>query len=385
MHYHHNYNHFLHFFYEHKTMAELYLVIGLRSLAISMIALFLPMYFFLLRNSFEDVLIFYFALFLAVGIVFPIANFIASKVGNVHMALISAPLGILFYVLIYFSNPLSIGIFALGLLYGAFEAFFWAFFHGEFSYISDKKVVSKEVSGWRAVSFFFTLMGPVLGGAIISFYGFHSLFLVVALVLIASPIPLIFSKDIKIAPRFSSKEIFSKKHLKMAPAFIGHGAAGIATTITWPLFIYFLVPDFLEIGTMSLIINLVSVIVVLFIGSKVVKYGKVRLIRLGGLLFAISILLRTFVATGGQALLAWSFGALTFPIVAIPSESITYSRAKKENMAELFTFREWMLNVGRMSMLIAVFWMVNVFPLEQALTYSFILCGAVSTLISTMK
>ena len=385
MHPHHNYHYFLHFFYEHKAMTELYLVIGLRSLAISMIALFLPMYFFLLRNSFEDVLIFYFAFFLAAGICFPIASFIASKVGNVHMDLISAPLGILFYMLIYFSNPLAIGIFVLGLLYGAFEAFFWVFFHGEFSYISDKKMLSKQVSGWRAVSFLFTLMGPVLGGAIISFYGFHTLFLTVALVLIASPIPLLFSKDIKIAPRFSPKEIFSKKHLKMAPAFIGYGAAGVATTITWPLFIYFIVPDFLEIGTLSLIINLVSVIVVLFIGSKVVKYGKIRLIRIGGLLFSISILLRAFVVTSGQVLFAWSFGALTFPIVAIPTESLTYSRSKKENMAELFTFREWMLNVGRFIMLAVIFWMALVFPLEQALTYSFILGGSISTLISTLK
>ena len=385
MHLHQEHHHFLQFFFEHRKLTELYTVIGIRSLAVSMIAIFLPIYIYLLRNSVFDVLTFYFYLFVTVIVLFPVADFIASKIGNVHMDLVSAPFGIAFYLSIYFFDPIMIGIPILGILHGAFDTFFWAFFHGEFSFISDKNLISREVSGWRAFSFFVGLFGPFTGGIIISLFGFELLFVVVAFLLILSPLPLLFSKDIKIKSQMKMKEIFSVKHLKMAPAYIGHGASSVACTIVWPLFIYFIIPDFFQIGSMSLIINSVSAIVALIVGVKVVKWGKIKLIRIGGVMFAVSIVLRAFVSTTVMALGAWSLGALSFPIVSIPTESLNYAMSKRENMMELFTFREWMLGVGRLTTLGVVAFFLLTFPLQLALQFTFVYAVTITLLMATMK
>jgi hypothetical protein len=215
-----NYPQVKQFFYEHKRLSELYVVLSIRGLAIAMIALFLPIYVYLLRNSIFDVLEFYFWIYLSVMVLFPIADYIASKIGNAHMDLLSAPFGIAFYLLIYFFNPLVVGLPLLGILYGFFEAFFWAFFHGEFSFVSDEKLVENEVSVWRAVHLAVGLLGPFVGGIIITVFGFHVLFMVVVGLLLVSPLPLLLSVETKINSQMNLKEIFSKKYLRIAPGYI---------------------------------------------------------------------------------------------------------------------------------------------------------------------
>jgi hypothetical protein len=151
------------------------------------------------------------------------------------------------------------------------------------------------------------------------------------------------------------------------------------------LFVYFLIPDFLYLGSMSLIINIVSIVVVLVVGAKVVYWGKHRLIKIGGIIFAFSVAFRGLSTSILTALGSWSIGAFSYPIVSVPMESIVYSRAKKENMMELFTFREWMLSLGRFIAIFAVAFFITNFPLHDALQYVFIFSGCVTLLMVTMK
>ena len=386
MHTHHYYHSMIYFLHGHKRLSELYSVMGIRGFAISMVQLFLPIYIYLLRNSIADVLLFFLFTCLSLIIFFPLAGYIASRVGNMHMALISAPLGIIFFMAIYFFNPLEIGLIPLGILLGAFDSFFWVFFHGDFSKFSDKKIISKEVGGWRLFYGAAHIVGPFVGGAIIAFFSFHILFLLVAILLLIAPFPLLFTKDVKQKTKFSFNELFSREHLRSAPAYIGHGAAVGSTMMVWPLFLFFIIPDFFEIGSMSLAINILNILVVVLVGLYAARIGKKRLVRLGGLLFGISIAVRAFVRLPIQAFAAWAFGGISFPMAIIPMEGMTYSRAKRENIMELFSFREWMLSIGRMLMIAILFFALIYAPdLAGAFTYTLLAGGLLSMLMGTMK
>jgi len=330
-------------------------MLSIRSFGLAMINLFLPIYFFTLRNSLFDVVALLFFTYLSMIFFFPVAAKLTSKIGAAHTMLFSAPFAVLFFGLLYFTNPLQIGIIFIGLLYGFFESFFWIGFHEEFSFASKSKKVGREVGLFRGITIMTELLGPLIGALIIAILGFHVLFAVVVLLILVCQIPLLLSKDIKPRQKFSLKSIYVKKHLTLFFPFVGNGAMNVSIRWFWPILLFLIIPTILDLGILATIVNLFCISLTLVIGYKSDKIKKIKIIKIGSILFSFSVFARAFVRTSIAAASAWIFGGIVWPLLDIPFESLTYAKSKRLNKLEFFVMREHALNIGRFVILAVAF------------------------------
>lgn len=347
---HHNHK-ILHYILKNKTLSEFYFMVGMRQFAYSLISVFLPIYIFLLRNSLLDVLIFLFFTYISIIFLFPIVGKINSKFGNVHTILLSSPLMVIFFYILQNFDPLITGLPILGFLFALFQAFFWMPFHEEFSFISKSKEMGKELSLVRLTFSSAGIMAPFLGSLIIVLFGFDLLFLVVLLIAIIGALPLLFSKEVKPKQKFNLKLAFSKKYRTLFLPFVGNGVISTSNEWLWPILMFLILGNFVEIGSFAMIINLFAVLVLIFLMAKTDKINKEKLLKIGTIIFSLSIMIRAFIRTFLGVISVWSLGAISFIIFSVPFESKIYEKSKHLNKLEYFVVREWSISIGRLIIL----------------------------------
>lgn len=351
-----------HYLIFNKMLTEFYFMISVRSFAIAMIAIFLPIYVYTIRNSLFDLVLFALFVYISLFTFSPFAAKMISRIGNAHTMLFSVPFMFLFFGMLYFFIPTELNIPLLGFLYGFFEAFFWMGFHDEFSTLSKSKKVGKEVGLYRVITIGSKILGPLIGGLIITFFGFNILFIAIIFMVLIGLLPLLLSADIKTKQPFSLKRCFVRKNVPFKLPFIGYGAATFSTEWLWPLVVFLFIPVYLELGAFGTIVNAITVIGILIIGFKADKISKIKFIKVGSILFSSTLLIRSFVTTVFQAFSIWIVGALTWPLLDVPFEALVYSKSKRLNKLEFFVAREQVLCFGRFIVL-AVVSLLLAFPL----------------------
>ena len=272
--------HFFHFLKD-RELDEIYASMAIRSLALSMIAIFIPIYFLKLGYSLTSVLIFY-AIFSGVHalVVIP-ASKLSSKFGFKHSILYSVPLLIIFFILLFTLESYKWPLTLLAVIAGISNSLFWLGYHVNFSKSSKKKSRSSEISLSKIFSNIASMIGPIIGGLILAFISFKLLFTIVSLFLFISTIPLFFSKDIHEPINFSVKQIFINQKLKDYITHIGFGIEKSVAQIIWPIFIFFsILNSFVSLGFITTFSMLSSLIFIFAIGKfsdknqrKVLKIG----------------------------------------------------------------------------------------------------------------
>ena len=135
---HHDVHRVFHFL-RNRELNELYASIAIRSFAISLIGIFIPIYLYQIGYSFS--LIFFFfalsAIFKAIFI-FPSAK-ISYKIGLKHSMLLSMPFLIIFFVLMFSLERFNWSIWFVTIFLGIHTALFWFSYHTDFSKFSRRK------------------------------------------------------------------------------------------------------------------------------------------------------------------------------------------------------------------------------------------------------
>lgn len=348
-------------------------MVAARIFGYSLISVFLPIYIFLIRDSFLDVLTFLTFVCIGAMIFFPIVGKITSKIGNIHSILISAPLMILFFYTLQTFDPLIIGLPILGFLLGVQEAFFWMPFHEEFSFISKSKELGQEISIVKIVIALSGALAPFIGALLLMFFDFNFLFLVVLLIISMGAIPLLFSKEIKPKQKMKLKNIFSKKNRKFFLPFFGSGSLGVFNGWLWPILIFLILQNFLEIGSFSMIVNIFALISFTLLAFKLKKVNKDKLRIVGTILFSLSILVSAFVRNSFEIILIWIIFAIFHSIFSVMHESKIYEKSKHNNKLEFFVVREWAIGLGRLFILAMAF--LFVYDINLALTVGILVSG----------
>ena len=113
----HHENKVFHYLVFNKILTEFYFMISVRSFAVVMITIFLPIFVYTIRNSLFDLILFAFFTYLTMFIFSPFAAKMTSKVGNAHTMLCIGRFAVL-------------GVFALLLMYPTIALFGAIFFSG---------------------------------------------------------------------------------------------------------------------------------------------------------------------------------------------------------------------------------------------------------------
>ena len=368
----HRPQHYLHYL-KNRELNELYISVAIKSFAVSMISIFIPIFLLKLNYSFTSVLIFYVILNATHALLVVPATKISSKYGFKHSILYSIPILIMFYLALFTLEQFNWPIYLLAVIFGVSNSLFWMGYHVDFSTFSDEKNRGKEVAIAKIVNLIFHALGPVIGGLILTLIGFKALFATVSTLLIASAIPLFFSKDIHEPIRFSIKEIFKGQKLKNTLVFAGHGIESGVSTVLWPIFIFFtILNNFTILGLVSSLSILFSLGFV-FIVAKFSDIHRRLILKIGSIMNALIWSIRFFIKTTFQVFIIDSFYGVSQTLIHIPFDALSYDKANKSNIVKFIMFREIIIQTGRVMLFL-------IMTVIATLTTSFLFGGGASLL-----
>jgi len=370
----HHKHHFFHFL-RNRELNELYASIAIKSFALSLIGIFIPIFLIQSGYSLSSVLLFFTVVAGMHALACVPAAKLSARFGFKHSILFSIPLLILALAGLFVLDLASWVFYLTAVIFGVSNGLFWIGFHTDFAKFSKKKTRGSEVGFSRLISLLFSASGPIIGGLILTFAGFKILFVFSSVLLFASTIPLFFSKDIHSPLKFSFGGIFKDRKLRDVLGFVGFGIEMGATYVIWPVFIFFAIlgEKYTSLGAISSLSLVFSVIFLFMIGRFSDNHRRLVL-RIGASLNAIIWFLKSFVATVFQVLIADIFQGATQTSKDVSFNALSYDKANKEKISRYIVFREVTINLAR-----AVFFFVMIFVFD--LTKGFILGGGLGSLL----
>lgn len=334
-----------------KDVSELYRATAVSNFALSLVAIFEPIFLFsILHYTIPQVLLFT-AIIYAVYIVgIPFGGKIASTYGYRHSIALSVPFQIFYWLALLASIQHPAGAFLAAAMYGVQKSFYWPGFHSVLARYAQVGQVGREFSAAYAITALTQIGGPLLGGIVAQYGGMPMVFFVAAVIYCFSIIPLLNAKEF-----FTPKEYFYSQTLEMYRnfpkkflAYLGFGEELLVLTI-WPIFIYIVVKDYKDTGLLAAAASLLAALFALFLGSKSDQHTKHRLIRIGTYFNSLFWLCRVFVS-GFLTAFAFDTASKTAKeTLFIPLTTLTYQRAEDTHVVPYAVFFEQSLAIGKLS------------------------------------
>ncbi len=337
---------------KNRELDELYAGMALRSFALSMISVFVPIYLLTQGFSLFTVLLFFAFTHVAnAASVVPTMK-LAERIGFKHCMLLAAPLLIVFYTLLY-SLDMGWPLPLLAILFGASHALFWTSYHVDFTKYSDYKHRGEEIGLVNIVTMVFNTVGPVIGGLILAWLGFSALFAIVSVILFLSIAPFFLSGEIQGVGKLDEKKIFSNREPGTAIALFGHGVKLGAALVVWPIFLYlFITNNFVELGALSSVAFVFALGSVLFTG-KLTDVNRKLANKLGSTATSLLWVARSIVQTPFHVFVVDAFYGAFVPLSNISLDAITYDKAKID-IANFIAFREICIIAGMVALFTAL-------------------------------
>jgi MFS family permease len=344
-----------------------------------MITIFIPIFLLKIGYGLTDVLgYFLIQAFAMIGAVF-IAGHVDARFGFKHAILFSSPLFIIFFVLLYTLQSQQWPLALLAIVWALANAMFWVSYHTDFSRFSEKGKRNKQVGISKIMAGGSTILGPVVGGIIVTLFSFEALFILVSLLIIVSTIPLFFSRDTHQPIRFSIKELFTDFKPKEALGFLTHGFESSMLVEVWPIFVFLFV--FTELALIGLAGTTIFFFFMLFVITISVIDDKWKgiVLKIGAILNGITWALKAFVQIPLHVFLLDTSHGSTRAMLSLPMDAITYDRAKEGNEIEYVMFREVNIHAGKALMMILLLGLVTfASPFGNPLAIGFMIAAVVS-------
>jgi hypothetical protein len=364
-----------------RDVTKLYLSVAIRNLALGMVLLFEPIYVYLyFDKSLPAALLFFAVMFGAYGLAAPFAGKFMAKMGTSKTILLSLffyfgyYLALFFFPVSFWFVPLSVILIVIGML------LFWPAFHTDFARFSSQQGRGKEVGKLNALSLVPMVVSPAIGGWVLMLFGYPALFAVTLVVLLASAIPLFYSKETHEVYTDSYKKAWSrawkKENIATSIGFISNGLEIIIITVFWPLFLFLLAISFESIGLIASFALIISSLFMLYVGKLSDTKDRPWLLNVGSLWTGIAWVIKYFVATPFDAFLAHALYRVSLAAANVPFQTFFYEKVagKGKEADEFIINREIIINTSRFVLLVLLALVFFLFP-KLPLNAMFLLGG----------
>lgn len=340
------------------NMRLLYIVRFLRDLINKLIGFFIPIYIY--KRVIEGV----FASFLpsagvsqallAIALYFGIyrlatllTSLLAAKIGTrfghratLFISHVALGLNVL---LLFFSHTHPLLIFAAALFEGVQVSFFWPSYFTLVARRALKKHLGEDLGLIQFLLKLAALVSPVLGGLVITIFGFHNLFLVgVALVILTTSMVALMHPE----PEQDTVSLGELRNWLKEKAFvsqaISYGGRYIndATLVLWPVYIFILLGSVVSVGylyTLSLFLALLLT----FFGAVYVDRAKTRKpFYLSGVILSALWMFRIGVGNFWQIILLDTADKLTADFYSLCYDTFCLRRGRGDEAYSFFMYRE---------------------------------------------
>jgi len=265
-------------------LSEIYTSILLRSLATSVIGLFIPIYLHTLGFSVRTIFAFYIVFFVARAIFDPLSALIVGRIGPKHTIALSTISNITTLLLLLTIKDLGWPLYFVSLMYTLTNSLFFIAFHTDFSKIKHTEHGGKELGYLTILEKIGGIVGPLLGGLIATIWSPNYTIVLSILLFLASLIPLFLTNEpVKLHQVITLKGFKVKPHIREIISYSCLNAENVISVLIWNFYLslaIFVTSPYAKIGAVVGISTAVSLATVQFVGKRVdAKKGRSLLYR----------------------------------------------------------------------------------------------------------
>ena len=282
-------------------LAELYASMLLRSLATSLIGLFVPIYIHGLGYGVRTIFGFYIIFFGARVVVDMVSALVVARIGPKHTMALSTLVNIVFLTLLLTIKELDWPLAFVALVGTATNSLFFVAFHTDFSKIKHRQHGGKELGYVTMLEKIGWVLGPLVGGGIASLWGPRYTIVVAITLFVASLAPLFMSNEpVKTHQHITLKGFRFRPHLRSFAAYAMFNTENVISILLWNFYLalaVFTISPYAKIGAVTAASTAVSLLTVKIVGQLIDKRQGKKLINVSVVLNSIIHLLRLMVQT----------------------------------------------------------------------------------------
>lgn len=333
-----------------EEVNEVFLHNFVKSLGLSLVSIFIPMYLLDANFSIVQVGLFFLIYYVADLLVTIPCYHVSGRIGYKRVSLLSAPFLVGYYVLLRsFTNPVPL---YLATIVGATgKSLYWAGMNAETAISTHEDRRDSEVGIFYSMPTLASIVSPVIGGLILTAFGYNILFITTGVLVGLSFIPLFLSERHSEGLDTELTSFFSRNYLEDFLTYFFNGAESIGKKLLWPLFLVLIIEGAVDLGIAGGLKSLGAAVASIAIG-RITNDGNRPKVIASGVIVAVLMFFALYTVTDPltATVLSFVFG-LGRTAVTMSAFEKALENAEKEDLLEYFAFRRTALNLGRLSML----------------------------------
>jgi len=351
---------------------------------LALIFIFEPIYLYRLGYSLQQIMMFWVIVYAVYIFILPLGGKVAERFGYEHTIFYGTFFWILLYLCMYLIQYWPIFFFITPIVWAIQKSLYWPAYHANFAKYSCNQEEGREISFLTILTSASYVVGPIFGGFILYFWGFSVLFIVVAILLLVSNVPMLLTKEkfkpVPVDYQYSFKRMFAKENRKQFLAYMGFGEE-ILVVVVWPIFISIFITSYLSIGWLVGVATLITALVTLFIGKWADRINKREILKIGVSFYSLSWVLRLIIAGPWSIFFTDTLSRASKNTINVPLQAITYENAKNYTIMNTVLMFEMSLAIGKLIACLAALILVSLFSVGLIPFYIiFAMAGAITWL-----
>jgi MFS family permease len=327
-----------------------------RSVALSLIGIYVPIYLLTLGYSLQEVLLFYVTTHICALIVgFVIVAPLLKRYGPIFVLKLSFPVHVIFLSLLLVLPTSPLPLFLIAFLNGSQNMSYWMPLNVLFLKHSEQEKMGDNLGKFFALPKFFGIAGPLLSALLIPFFGFGWVFIFSIIGLGISYLPLfrVETHSVTIALNFQSSW---KRFRKNKTLFILEGLDNIIEESEWfwGIYVYLLIGSLATPGIVGALESIGGAIFTVFVGKYANHHAK-KLIPFSAFLLIMIMTVRIFITDSISAFGITLIASFVMTLFLVSYFSSIYKTVKGDDEEEFILLREIPTVLGRLIMFGGIF------------------------------
>lgn len=336
-------------FFDKRPIYRVHSAQTLRSVALSVVSIYVPIYLLTLGYTLSEVIFFY-AILHSFGLLvtFAVVTRLINRFGTLFTIKWYYPFQILFLALLFFLEKEGIPLWLIAVVGGTANVLYYVPLNMILLRNTNVNKLGSDLATFFALPKMFGIIGPIISALLIPIIGFWWVFTVAIIGLFFSYLPLagLYEKPRGEVIAWSRIWNLLKKRKSV---FMLEGLDNILeeTEWFWGIYVFLLIGSLSAPGIVGALASLGGVAFTFFVGAKVNKNTS-RYILLGSLALMGVAIGRMFVDTPVWAYVLTIGASFAFMIFLVSYTSMIYKRVKKDDEEEFIILREIPTVLGRL-------------------------------------
>jgi MFS family permease len=331
-------------------LSEIYWAMSLKTMALSFVGLFVPIYLYNLGYTPFTIFMYYGLVFFFKGISEEFFARLIIKIGPKHGFIYSFPILFSYLFMILTLPEYNWSIFLLAFISGSGLALSWFSYHVDFSKARKNDKSSKSLSQIQALLTISGAIAPFIGGFVATRFGMDKALLLSMITLLLAGIPLLRTREPHTPAKINMKKIDINKIKGDMIGSVGLSLNNSALYEIWPFFIFLVVGTYEAVGSLESIALLLTVFTTIYLGRKINKDNRHKMLNKGAEINGSLFLIRSVAQSIFHIFFLNVAQSVFAPFLRIPFFSELYMHTDEEPRIEYLLMTERSMDYGRMFM-----------------------------------